>query len=388
LIEFLNLKADIDRETFDGSNALLCAAANRASPEVIQYLVDHGSNINQQIDSKPHGFANQIARCAGFTSLHMAVNNKDYDSVKILLTAGADPEIYTGLSVAKRFPIPINNNYLELYENFNEGHCLTPLHIAACMDSNELILKLLIDKGNANVHARVNPVCSLEWCMSSNAKYQKWTLNSPLHLCATQENSSKCALILLDSGASLLAQNLALTAAWQCHKPLLVQWLRHSQILNLEDTVVAVCNAKNLPMDCALYITEFYVSLHVTDHFVCAYEQETSDNDYWPWMALGLIHHHDCQMGLTQPEDSFVAKESTLWDIHGDDIVSAFEMDRCEIEGETQKFVCQELMKLKTQQAKELFEVLSTELYQLGLFENAQDMHAVDNENRTKAKLL
>jgi hypothetical protein len=145
----------------------------------------------------------------------------------------------------------------------------------------------------------------------------------------------------------------------------------------LKGTVVAVCQAKNVPTDIALYITEFYVSLHLGDHFERSFHQETSDG-HWPWMALALTYPKE--------EDEENGEIATAWSLHRKVI------NRCSIEGigeyepvavaesakfATREFVRVELKKAKGKVAEELLTILSRKIFELRLFED--DVHQDDN---------
>jgi hypothetical protein len=240
-----------------------------------------------------------------------------------------------------------------------------------------------------------------------------------LHLA---EENSETAQELIDNGASLLAQNMALQAAGSRHSELVSEWLQ-SKALNLEDTVVAVCKAKNLPTDIALYITEFYVSLHLADHFERAFKQETSDR-HWPWMGLALTYHlypkgDEDNNGETNEvatawslhkevikrslfanrsyrsywseEDDEVAVEDAVNDAV-DDVAEDAENDAVEEVADdvaedpvepavednvdhglnaAREFVRVELTKVKFAAASELFTQLRSEIFELGLFDDS-----------------
>lgn len=471
LVEVLN--ADINVHTFDESNALHCAIANHASPEVVQYLVDKGCNINQQIYPNP-GWQSNMPYFAGFTPLMMAVNNDDMESVMILLRAkqivpvvkkksyffgwswgndedneggdddndkeeeedeiGADEEaedeeaedekekeeeeketknemkevsidteICTGPLEANRFPMK-GNYYFEVHEYEGQGYRFNALHIACSVENDAMISKLL-EVGHANSDSRVllpraddverlglvdlyddesdrkHPLLD-----EDNSNKIALGLNTPLHICS---EGSESALILMKStpsyaGASLLSQNMMLNASWERHRESLPEWLLTDQRLNLEATVVALCKAKNLPVDCSLYITEFYVSLYLAEHFERSYKQEMS-SICWPWMALSLTKPVDVE------EDNDESEVASAWSIYRPAIKNALLRERVGLENDSEftpvkEFVGVELKKSKTIKYRELFGVLTEALYAMDLFSNKGndddiDMNVEDDED-------
>ncbi len=380
---------------YDDSNALHLAIASDATSDIIQYLLEHGCKLNQQICRGP-GWQRQMTRFAGFTPLMMAINADDWCKVKTFLSAGADCELYSS-PISREFPIHVNN-LLEVYEYEGVGFRFNALHIACCLNS-ELIVEELITHGHANVDARVDLPEDyhreyIGMNMDDNTTHPfeqggrimaalELGMNTALHLC---DENSECALSLINDGnASLLTQNMSLDASWERHRDHLSEWLLSSR-LNLEDTVVAVCKAKNLPNDCSVYITEFYVSLYLAEHYQRAYEQEMT-LFCWPWMALSLTHRVDSERIEVEGEEEV----ATTWSIHREAINLALfgfrnrwreesetDEEPCDAYSSVREFVGKELKRVKMQKYKELFEVITTELYDLGLYDD--DVYVGDED--------
>ncbi len=213
-------------------------------------------------------------------------------------------------------------------------------------------------------------------------------LNTPLHLC---EGNSDSACELIKCNASLLAQNMSLEAAWERHTDHLSSWLSGDH-LKLEETVVAVCKAKNLPVDCSLYITEYYVSLFLAEHFERAMTQELS-KPYWPWMALSLTHRVDNERKESDHEEEVASS----WSIHREAIKKEIsgssrwnyrynddgEYVKVEEEEEeqpvaTMEFMKQGLEKVKMETYKKLFEAITSELYSMQLFTDVDEHDAME----------
>jgi hypothetical protein len=335
---------------------------------------------------------------AGFTPLIMAVNNSDASTFDILVKAGSDPEMCTGPLRKDVFPISCDK-LTDVYEYDGDGYRFTALHIAALTENATMAKKLIAD-AKADPDTRVatgieewegigmdfNDEESHPFADEEKENFIEMMLNTPLHLA---EENSETAQELIENGASLLTQNLVLKSAGSRHSDLLSKWLQ-SKTLNLKGTVVAVCKAKNLPTDIALYITEFYVSLHLADHFERAFKQETSDR-HWPWMGLALTYH------LHPKEDEERNEIATAWSLHrevldrtvSNSLVTRFDSDPPEGEDidATREFVRVELKKAKGKEAEELFTILRSNIFELGLFEDVaqeDDVEMSCEENEEK----
>ncbi len=390
LIEIL--QANVNQRMYDDSTALMVAIANKASHEVIRYLiVDAKSDLNRQSLDVEDSWS-QVTNFAGFSALMMAVNMQDYETVRMLLQAGARTELYTS-NLGRSFPIP-SNGILNVHES-KPGCRFTALHIATSMNELEMI-HLLVKEGHANINARLlngMHCSSLEHdflqgrCQHPPIRYEKdrqyscFPLDTPLHLC---ESNSLTAQVLLTSGSCLLAQNIRLTAAWEKHQDILQVWLQ-SPAVDIQNTVMAVCKAKRLPVDIALYLAEYYVSLHIADHFQFACEQELSytlDRDnwpemycipHWPWMALALTYHLEPTKGAEEAEVSSNLT-TTAWMTHGLGILRSIYgegnngRNRQLSDPILLEFVRMELQKVKRESAKELFHVVRSKLRMLCSF--------------------
>jgi hypothetical protein len=380
--------ADIDETIFDGSNALLCAMANGASIEVIRYLIDHDIDINNQTCLGMVGCAKditwskdlgQITPFSGFTPLMMAVNNNDLFTLELLLEAGANPELHTGL-LKKEFPVPLST-FMETFKYHRGGYRFSALHIATLLKNEGMIVKL-IQNGNAHPDSRVC-VRICEWqalglnlyhrdkhpLEDDESKLQavELILNTPLHLC---EENSEIAKLLIQHGANPLSQNMLSQTTWKRHRGLLDEWLQH-KALNLEDTVVVVCKAKNLPSDIALSITEFYVSLHLLDQYERACEQEMSDYRYWPWMAMGLNRDVDKKPYDNEEEEY---KVSTWFRLEGE-LRNVFSLPyplTSEYYTYIPQQVANELKEAKYTEYRELFQAMRSRFCHLNVFNDFQ----------------
>lgn len=397
------LHANVDARAYDGSTALICAIVNQATEETVQYLIDRGAEVNTQIFKGP-GWQSYMTNFSGFTPLMMAVNKNEAGLVNLLLKSGkVNTELYTG-PISGQFPIS-SNSMLNVIEYPGTGFCFNALHIASVLDRDQLVSSLL-KCGHANPDARValpdddererlyidfdNE--NIQFHPLENKEIQealRLGLNTPLHLCP--QNSSTAEKLINHSpvGASLLAQNISLVPTWKHHQDKLEDWLGGKE-LNLRSTVLAVCRAKNIPDDCSLCIIQFYVSMHLAEHFQRSYQQEMSDN-CWPWMALSLTYR------FHPKEDDNVSSEiASSWSIHRDALRDAILSTYTPLNDKkydaVKQFVSVALMKVKHQESQELDEVLTHKLYKMDLFapnnEDNSEMETspVDSVKRVKKR--
>lgn len=184
----------------EGRCLLEWAALQAASKDIMQYLLNEGSNIDHQ-DGK------------GRTPLSSAVDRAHVSNVQFLLENGADV-------------------------NLSDMHEQAPLHIAA-KHPNETIIKSLLSKsadikqvdenGATPVHiAARHDIVSLHIFVKYREKAVKKLLNvgdndgdTPLHYAAYDE-TGQCAKYLLLLGADSTAQNnleetpYAVAENWEC----------------------------------------------------------------------------------------------------------------------------------------------------------------------------
>ncbi len=366
---------------YDRSNALMVAIANHASHDVIRYLIEVDCDVNAQSLDVENAWSQFVTYFPGFSPLLMAVNMQDYESIEMLLKAGADTELFTS-TVKYCFPIP-SSGLLEVQES-RGGHRFKALHLAVHMKQMDII-RLLLHKGHADPNARVCNginVFLLSRFESGNFEHPLksyldgpssiMTLNTPLHLCDCNDEIAK---VLIQNNACLLTQNIKLEASWERHEGLLDEWLQ-GDALDLKNTVIAVCKAKCLPSDISLHIAEFYVSLHITDHLETACKQELlyswdhSSTWYflpnWSWIALTLTYH----LEKTYKEDISSELSTSPWIKHGLGILKSckgFMFKSHERDEELLEFVSSEWKKMKMINAKQLFSVVCSKLFALDL---------------------
>jgi hypothetical protein len=306
----------------------------------VRYLIDHDAEVNTQIFNRP-GWQSYMTNFSGFTPLMMAVNMNEAGLVNRLLKTGkVNTELYTG-PISGEFPI-LADYMVHVIEYPGTGFCFTALHIATLLDRDQLVLSLL-KHGHANPDARValpdddererlnidfdNENVQFHPLENEEIKEAlRLGLNTPLHLCPKGSNTAKQLIKHSPVGASLLAQNMSLVPTWKCHEHILEDWLEGME-LNLRGTVLAVCNAKNIPEDCSLCIIQFYVSMHLAEHFHRSYQQEMSDS-CWPWMALSLTYR------VHPKEDDNVSSEiASSWLIHRDALRDAILSNHMSLDG-------------------------------------------------------
>lgn len=76
--------ADPNIKALNGGTALILASAKEENTNIINILLDYGSDINAMIEDD---------KMTGITSLFYAINNNFGNNVKVLLERGADPNI-------------------------------------------------------------------------------------------------------------------------------------------------------------------------------------------------------------------------------------------------------------------------------------------------------
>jgi hypothetical protein len=405
-------KAKVNVTAYDGSNALHLAIAKNAPSDILQYLLDHGCKIDKQTVKGP-GWQSFMTMFCGFTPLMMAVNC-EYHNISVLLQAGANTELYTG-PIECKFPIRVNK-ILRVFEYEEIGFCFNALHIAASMNKEDIVDELL-EHGKADPDARVKlpedderERIGMDFENAETHPFDQESeiktrlelgLNTALHLCP--ENSDVAKLLMVNGKASFLAQNMFLEAAWERHHDAVMDWLAGDN-LNLKNTVAAVCVAKNIPVDCARTITEYYISLHLVEHFERAFSQEIS-TPYWPWMALSLTHRVDSARDNTADEHEVTASR---WSIHREDIkneifrrtVYRYYYYRGDDEENnnfapvpepedevkpiaTLQFVHKELQRVKMEKYQELFDVITSKLYSMDIFDRAPAQLDEGNEGNS-----
>ncbi len=301
----------------------------------------------------------------------LAVNFIDYDNVCNLIQCHANPfHLTVGINIKKKkFQFPLSKkNTLEFDEDRNgKDDCrYNALHIACCMKINKkkhkgkyntllCIVKKLVEYKFGSYSSSYDDEDDEWYCLVDsrvefvndeygNVDYKciEGKLNTPLHLC--KPNSDIASILMNDGNASLLTQNLYLEVSWERHRKLLPIWLLHNTTMNLQSTVVMICKAKNIPLDCSLYIIEFYISLHLLEHYERAMKQETSEGNL-SFMASSL----SCQ----DDED-----------------------------GET---VYNKLSEIKMASYKELFDEVISQLYKLHLFDDANHTTLIADAATTTA---
>ena len=210
------MKCNVNAVSFDGSNALIWVMVSDGPLETLQMLIDRGCKVNHQIYSGP-GWQSNMTMFAGFSPLMFAVNRNNIEYVRLLLAAGADPELRSS-PIVPDFPISTQNLF-RVYEYEWNGFEFNALHIAAAMDEAGIVNELLV-AGKADVDARVyaHKESSFAQYRAQNgnghplstdaAKELTHALKSPLHLL---EPDSDAARHLVLSGASLLAQDIDAT---------------------------------------------------------------------------------------------------------------------------------------------------------------------------------
>ncbi len=277
---------------FRGETALH-QAAGRARPEVVQYLLDRGADVNVQDDDgatpiffaaasnpDPKVFFLLVERGAkldlqtkenGTTLLHKAMFNRRIEPVRFLLDHGLDVNaacqgsVYFGERPLHRACQFGTEEIVRLLVdrgadvNVQDGNGITPLHNAAFSKSTELV-RFLLDKGaqvNAEgtarlysgkrpIHAAVNNSdrgvmrLLLERGAEVNAMYRGYREGTPLYMAVNEYTGKrKTVELLLEHGADPLLGSdeqghSALHAAAKEHKtqflPLLLEKIDRSKI--------------------------------------------------------------------------------------------------------------------------------------------------------------
>jgi ankyrin repeat protein len=129
-VKLLIIDQKVDIDSIKGNNTPLMYATYTGNKEILQFLLDNGANINICCDDNSS------------SALTIAVNNKSFDIVELLINHGAD--------VNHKYFMPLTWDKIDdsaFYGQRNKG--TTILMVASANGYNDLI-KLLL-KNNANI---------------------------------------------------------------------------------------------------------------------------------------------------------------------------------------------------------------------------------------------
>ncbi|MFC7336828.1 ankyrin repeat domain-containing protein [Haloferula chungangensis] len=198
---------EILRASDNSDVTLLHLAVLEERPEMITTLLDHGADIDINIDTQGRYNRNYPFG----TPLHQAVLGRNPKIVKLLLDRGASPDL----------PAPDTN--------------LTPLHFAISDDheESELIVSILLEKG-ADPNRRTGPVnADINKPGNPTNPYYPQIFNKvrPLQLASLWKSQTN-AKALIKAGAEVLTEDLAGANS----KELLILFLKHTPRFQPDDS--------------------------------------------------------------------------------------------------------------------------------------------------------
>ena len=167
----LKAKSNPNIASTDGNTVLHAAVVGGCSKNIVQALIDHGANVN-------------ATNRDNVTSLMIACQRGDVNTITKLLRAGADPDIissggmkFVHFADAEKSSIEAHKSmksqaiYHGVDVNAENLDCTTALMIA-CQNGDGVVIKILLDagadpninsiKGNKSLHAAVLGGCSEE----------------------------------------------------------------------------------------------------------------------------------------------------------------------------------------------------------------------------------
>jgi ankyrin repeat protein len=141
---FLDRNCNVYGKDVDGWTALHFYAAHNGPVEDIESLLSKGALINQ------------VTHDDGWTPLHLAVNNDNFNIVEVLITNGADVNAkdlddWTPLQIAAQNGyVDITDILSECHDDEKDSNGQTAPHLAAC-DGHANVIQVLI-KSRASVN--------------------------------------------------------------------------------------------------------------------------------------------------------------------------------------------------------------------------------------------
>lgn len=230
IIEMLKAGANVDGSSEVGT-APLFLAANRGRTDVLQLLIDNGADLDapSSLDNFADGFSGSLPFAEGPTPLHGALASESLDAIRLLLAAGADPDLADskGCTPLMMACLKYSRTKKFVLMAVTDLKGDTALHIAANFNAPEL-LGLLLSRAPSTVNLPntdgVTALCyaasegkeaAVSCLLSAGARDNTFLFAKGIGslLIAVELGHEKVVRVLLDRGVQAVGGELAMSYA-------------------------------------------------------------------------------------------------------------------------------------------------------------------------------